>query len=191
MLAAAADVEVDQLAGQDGRAATVFCQLIVGGTRHGVHAIIVPLRDAAGAVLPGVSIRDCGAKVGLNGVDNGAIQFDTVNERYTLKRYDPAEVSLGATVVSGSDLYKTGSFTPAYNADGTFAPPTWAESTTSLIPATTLMFRSNGQVPNIPLGDMAVVELRTPNGEIRKRVFVESTGRMHVWRWNGGAWTQE
>ena len=31
---------------------------------HGVHAIIVPLRDlVTGAVLPGVEIRDCGYKV--------------------------------------------------------------------------------------------------------------------------------
>ena len=32
---------------------------------HGVHAIIVPIRDAStGALLPGVEIRDCGYKVG-------------------------------------------------------------------------------------------------------------------------------
>lgn len=31
-----------------------------------------------GAVLPGVEIRDCGYKVGLNGVDNGAIKFTHV-----------------------------------------------------------------------------------------------------------------
>lgn len=30
---------------------------------HGVHAIIVPLRDEAGRCLPGVEIHDCGCKV--------------------------------------------------------------------------------------------------------------------------------
>ena len=30
---------------------------------HGVHAFIVPLRDANGCLLPGVEIHDCGYKV--------------------------------------------------------------------------------------------------------------------------------
>lgn len=30
---------------------------------HGVHAIIVPIRDQNGSVLPGVEIHDCGQKV--------------------------------------------------------------------------------------------------------------------------------
>jgi len=45
---------------------------------HGVHAFIVPLRDDAGQQLPGIEIHDCGYKVGLNGVDNGAIRFTNV-----------------------------------------------------------------------------------------------------------------
>eukprot|EP00197_Chlamydomonas_leiostraca_P012961 CAMPEP_0202866722 /NCGR_PEP_ID=MMETSP1391-20130828/8326_1 /ASSEMBLY_ACC=CAM_ASM_000867 /TAXON_ID=1034604 /ORGANISM="Chlamydomonas leiostraca, Strain SAG 11-49" /LENGTH=696 /DNA_ID=CAMNT_0049546701 /DNA_START=100 /DNA_END=2190 /DNA_ORIENTATION=- len=45
---------------------------------HGVHAFLVPLRDAQGALMPGVEIHDCGYKVGLNGVDNGAIRFTHV-----------------------------------------------------------------------------------------------------------------
>lgn len=45
---------------------------------HGVHAFIVPLRDDSGNCLPGVEIHDCGYKVGLNGVDNGAIKFSHV-----------------------------------------------------------------------------------------------------------------
>jgi acyl-CoA oxidase len=43
-----------------------------------VHAFLVPLRDAAGAALPGVTISDCGRKAGLNGVDNGRLVFDSV-----------------------------------------------------------------------------------------------------------------
>ncbi len=58
--------------------ATVFAQLIVGGINQGVHAVLVPVRDKAGNVLPGVSIEDNGYKMGLNGVDNGIIRFDHV-----------------------------------------------------------------------------------------------------------------
>ena len=35
---------------------------IVGGEARGVHALLVPLRDEDGAVLPGVTIEDCGAE---------------------------------------------------------------------------------------------------------------------------------
>lgn len=58
--------------------AAVFAQLIVDGKSHGVHAILVPLRDNKGNVLDGVTIKDCGYKMGLNGVDNGRIWFDNV-----------------------------------------------------------------------------------------------------------------
>ena len=62
-----------------GRMATVFAQLEVDGHRHGVHAFLVPIRDETGEPLPGISIGDCGAKVGLEGVDNGWIAFDHVS----------------------------------------------------------------------------------------------------------------
>ena len=58
--------------------ASVFAQLIVDGEHHGVHAILVPLRDAQHQNLPGIRIEDCGYKLGLNGVDNGRIWFDQV-----------------------------------------------------------------------------------------------------------------
>ena len=60
------------------RMATVFGQLIVGGESHGIHAILVPLRDEAGKLMPGIEIEDCGYKMGLNGVDNGRIWFNEV-----------------------------------------------------------------------------------------------------------------
>jgi acyl-CoA oxidase len=60
------------------RVAAVFAQLIVGGESHGVHALVVPLRNDAGHVLPGIRIEDDGLKGGLNGVDNGMIWFDQV-----------------------------------------------------------------------------------------------------------------
>ena len=65
-------------AARDGRMAAVFAQLIVGGERRGVHALLVPLRDEQGNVLPGIEIEDCGPKLGLDGVDNGRIRFESV-----------------------------------------------------------------------------------------------------------------
>ncbi|MBM7809569.1 acyl-CoA dehydrogenase family protein [Saccharothrix algeriensis] len=65
-------------AARDGRMAVVFAQLVTGGEAHGVHALLVPIRDASGAPAPGVSIEDCGPKAGLNGVDNGRLSFDGV-----------------------------------------------------------------------------------------------------------------
>ena len=57
-------------AAEDGRAGTVFARLKVPSldgqgniVDHGVHAIVVPLRDASGQCMPGVEIRDCGYKV--------------------------------------------------------------------------------------------------------------------------------
>lgn len=61
-----------------GEMATVFAQLRVAGEDHGVHALVVPLRDDAGTPLPGIRIQDNGPKAGLNGVDNGRIWFDGV-----------------------------------------------------------------------------------------------------------------
>ena len=61
-----------------GQLATVFAQLHTGGETVGVHAFLVPIRDADGTVRPNVRIEDCGAKMGLNGVDNGRIWFDDV-----------------------------------------------------------------------------------------------------------------
>ncbi|ODU00762.1 MAG: acyl-CoA oxidase [Pseudonocardia sp. SCN 72-86] len=65
-------------AARDGRMAVVFAQLVTGGETHGVHAFLMPIRDDAGAAMPGVTISDCGEKAGLNGVDNGRLVFDHV-----------------------------------------------------------------------------------------------------------------
>ncbi|MGA9637406.1 acyl-CoA dehydrogenase, partial [Flavobacterium sp.] len=61
-----------------GQMATVFAKLIIDDHDYGVNAFIVPLRDANGLVLKGITIGDCGHKMGLNGVDNGTIRFDEV-----------------------------------------------------------------------------------------------------------------
>ncbi|MBK8701282.1 MAG: acyl-CoA dehydrogenase family protein [Saprospiraceae bacterium] len=59
--------------------AVVFAQLMVKNINHGVHAILVPLRDEYGNTLPGITIKDCGYKMGLNGIDNGRIWFNNVS----------------------------------------------------------------------------------------------------------------
>ncbi|MEZ4943970.1 MAG: acyl-CoA dehydrogenase [Cyclobacteriaceae bacterium] len=61
-----------------GQAATVFAKLIINGIDYGVSAFVVPLRNKQGVLHPGVTIKDCGRKMGLNGVDNGVIYFDNV-----------------------------------------------------------------------------------------------------------------
>ncbi len=69
--------------------AVVFAQLEINGVSEGVHAFVVPIRDKKGKVLDGVRIEDDGAKIGLNGVDNGRIWFDGVRVPRTnlLNRY--------------------------------------------------------------------------------------------------------
>ncbi|PKH68251.1 acyl-CoA oxidase [Flavobacterium sp. ALD4] len=61
-----------------GQMATVFAKLIIGETDYGVNAFIVPLRDINSKILTGITIGDCGLKMGLNGVDNGTIRFENV-----------------------------------------------------------------------------------------------------------------
>jgi acyl-CoA oxidase len=58
--------------------ATVFAKLMIDGKDYGVSAFLVPIRNASGNVLKGITIKDCGRKMGLNGVDNGVIVFDHV-----------------------------------------------------------------------------------------------------------------
>ncbi|WP_067605990.1 acyl-CoA dehydrogenase family protein [Nocardiopsis listeri] len=83
-------------AARDGRAAVVFAQLRTPGpdgpddlVEHGVHALMVPIRDEKGDPLPGITVEDCGPKAGLNGVDNGRLWFDQVRVPRTdlLNRY--------------------------------------------------------------------------------------------------------
>jgi acyl-CoA oxidase len=62
--------------------ASVFAQLITTEdgkpVNHGVHCVLVPIRDTDGNDLPGVTTSDCEYKGGLPGVDNGRIVFDHV-----------------------------------------------------------------------------------------------------------------
>lgn len=72
-----------------GQMATVFAKLVIDEVDYGVNAFVVPLRSPDGHTLPGITIEDCGRKMGLNGVDNGKIWFDQVSIPYDnmLDRY--------------------------------------------------------------------------------------------------------
>ncbi|SPM41881.1 acyl-CoA oxidase [Mycobacterium numidiamassiliense] len=69
-------------AAETARIAAVFAQLITTEdgepVNHGVHCVLVPIRDKEGNDLPGVTTSDCQYKGGLPGVDNGRIVFDHV-----------------------------------------------------------------------------------------------------------------
>jgi acyl-CoA oxidase len=69
-------------AAETATVAAVFAQLITTEdgkpVNHGVHCVLVPIRDADGNDLPGVTTSDCHYKGGLPGVDNGRIVFDHV-----------------------------------------------------------------------------------------------------------------
>lgn len=61
-----------------GEMVTVFAKLVIDNKDYGVNAFVVPIRDAGKNVLEGVTIGDCGHKMGLNGVDNGILTFKNV-----------------------------------------------------------------------------------------------------------------
>ena len=54
----------------------VFAQLITKGKKMGVHAFVIQLRDRTfHTPLPGLTIGDCGPKIGMHGIDNGWVVF--------------------------------------------------------------------------------------------------------------------
>jgi acyl-CoA oxidase len=55
----------------------VFANLIIDGKNEGPHVFVTPLRDRKTFnVLPGITIGDCGRKLGQEGIDNGFIIFN-------------------------------------------------------------------------------------------------------------------
>lgn len=66
-------------ASQTANMAIVGANLIVGGKNHGIHMFVVQIRNTkTHDILPGITIGDCGDKMGLNGIDNGMIFFRNV-----------------------------------------------------------------------------------------------------------------
>jgi len=65
--------------GETATHSCVFARLIVGEKDFGVHSFVVQIRDLkTHKPMPGVTIGDCGVKLGLNGTDNGFLRFDKV-----------------------------------------------------------------------------------------------------------------
>ena len=56
----------------------IFANLIVNGQNQGPHGFLVRIRDDNGNVLAGMTIGDCGYKMGINSVDNGWVLFDSL-----------------------------------------------------------------------------------------------------------------
>jgi acyl-CoA oxidase len=79
------------------RWSVLFAQLFVKGKYVGLHPFLVQLRNDDGSTLPGVKINDCGAKGGLNGVDNGAILLSNVSVplENLLDRYGTIDAASG------------------------------------------------------------------------------------------------
>ncbi len=56
----------------------MFYIVQVGSDQHGIHGILVRIRDDKLNIMPGCTVEDMGHKMGLNGVDNAKISFDNV-----------------------------------------------------------------------------------------------------------------
>ena len=91
-------------AAEHAEVGVVFAQLVTGDEpeSRGVHAFVVPLRRD-GALLPGIRIEDDGAKMGLNGVDNGRIWFNRVRIPRANLLNQFADVSVDGTYTSEID----------------------------------------------------------------------------------------
>lgn len=67
------------MAGQTATHSVCFARLLIDDVDYGVHSFIVPLRNPeTGIPFSNISIGDCGAKMGRNGLDNGWIQYHNV-----------------------------------------------------------------------------------------------------------------
>lgn len=79
----------------------VFAHLHVDGENHGIHGVLVPIRDNNLQVLPDVRVEDMGYKMGLNGVDNAKLFFDQVRvpRENLLNKY--SDITEGGEFVSG------------------------------------------------------------------------------------------
>jgi acyl-CoA oxidase len=62
---------------QTANMGVAFANMIVDGHNHGVHGFLIKIRDDDGNILPGLTVGDCGHKMGINSVDNGWALFDS------------------------------------------------------------------------------------------------------------------
>ena len=70
-------------AGKTANMTVVFAQLVLNGTKQGVHVFLVPIRDyETHKPVPGVVLGDCGPKMGCDGIDNGFIIFENYRVPY-------------------------------------------------------------------------------------------------------------
>jgi len=84
----------------DAQWCIVFAQTIVDGKNNGIHGFLVRIREAKDhSISRGVQLHDMGAKMGLNGVDNGKLSFNNCRV--------PREALLNAS----SDVNEAGEFT--------------------------------------------------------------------------------
>lgn len=65
-------------AAQTANMSICFANLIVDEVDYGVHLFLVPLRDENHHLMPGITVRDCGDKMSLDGIDNGMITYRNV-----------------------------------------------------------------------------------------------------------------
>lgn len=76
----------------------IMAQLYTKGKCHGIHAFIVQLRDEETHMpLPGIKVGEIGAKLGMNGTNNGFLGFDKVRiprDYMLMKNAKVLEVSL-------------------------------------------------------------------------------------------------
>lgn len=57
----------------------ILAQLVVGDKNYGPHPFVIRIRDReTHEVMPGVTLCDCGPKVGMNLIDNGGIKLDNI-----------------------------------------------------------------------------------------------------------------
>lgn len=76
----------------------VMAQLYSNGQCHGIHPFIVQLRDEETHMpLPGIKVGEIGAKLGMNGTNNGFLGFEQVRiprEHMLMKNCQVLEVSI-------------------------------------------------------------------------------------------------
>lgn len=117
-----------------------------------------------------------------------SMTFEPDNDRYVTVKSDGG-ANFGETFTSGTNLYNTGLFDTSYPFVFPVIPDPVPETPR---PSFTVVFASNGQVTSVPLGKQAFIELRSPDNNYRKRIFIEPTGRVSIWRSSGGgAWAED